>query len=60
MHEKKSGTLYNSPGTADMGASALSADTNSRLERAAIRSASPTPNQMNRWVMLALAASSHP
>jgi EmrB/QacA subfamily drug resistance transporter len=58
MHEKKSRISYNSIRTTGVSASALGADTNPRLERAPVLPTTPALSEMNRWVMLALAASS--
>jgi EmrB/QacA subfamily drug resistance transporter len=58
MHEKKPAAMYDN--FKSVGASSLSAGTNPRLERVAALPAEAVRDegQMNRWVVLALAASS--
>ncbi len=58
MHERKPATMYNRFETASVGTSALGSGTNPRLERTPALVTESAQSQMNRWVVLALAASS--
>lgn len=58
MHEKSVRTMYNHIEMAGAGTSAGNAGTGSQIEHTAVLPAAPAQDQTNRWVMLALAASS--
>jgi hypothetical protein len=58
MHERKPATMYNGFETASVGTSTLGSGTNPRLECTPALATESAQSQMNRWVVLALAASS--